>query len=91
MFRLESHLLCSIKHANVLRGVHTGVAEMVEGPVVGTMKQSDAGAVGPFAIQKVKLRKVLYMAIELAQEFDLNDYLEFTQGFLELHALQLFA
>lgn len=41
-------------------------------------------------MEKVKLRKVLYVATELAQEFDLNDYLETTQGFSELHALQLF-
>ena len=33
---------------------------------------------------------MLYIAIELAQEFDLEKYLEYTQGFKELHALQLF-
>lgn len=49
-----------------------------------------SGTAGPFAVQKVKVRKVLYLATEMAQEFDLNDYLDATQGFLELHALQLF-
>jgi hypothetical protein len=87
MFRLESHLLCSIKHSNVLSGIHYGVAEMTEGSAEGTTQQSSCGAKGPFVVEKVKMRKVLYMATELAQEFDLLDYLEKTQGFSEFHAL----
>ena len=91
MFRLESELLCSVKHANVLRGIHYGVAQVVEGACAErTTKQSSCTANGPFVVQKVKMRKVLYTATELAQEFDLNDYLEITQGFSEFHALQLF-
>lgn len=39
MFKLESHLLCSIKHANVLRGIRYGQAEMVAGNAESTMKQ----------------------------------------------------
>jgi len=74
----------------VLRGIHAGQAEMVEGAAEGTTKQSSCGTAGPFAVQKVKFRKVLYIAIELAQEFDLENYLEFTQGFSELHSLKLF-
>lgn len=87
MFKLESHLLTSIKHANVLRGIHFGEAEMVAGNAEGTMKQSSCEASGPFTVQKVKVRKVLYTAMDLAQEFDLENYLECTQGFSEFHSL----
>ena len=66
MFKLESHLLCSIQHANVMRGIHYGQAEMVDGNAEGTMKQSSCGTNGPFAVQKVNLRKVQYTAMELA-------------------------
>ena len=90
MFLLESHLLSSIQHANVLRAVHYNKAEIVAGSADSTMKQSSCSQTGPFAVQKVIQRKVLYIAIELAQEFDLEKYLEYTQGFKELHALQLF-
>lgn len=87
MFRLESSLLCSIQHANVLRGIHYGSAEMIAGNAEGTMKQSSCETSGPFAVQKVKFRKVLYTAMDMAQEFDLSDYLEYTQGFSEFHSL----
>ena len=87
MFKLESHLLCSIKHPNVLGGIHRATADMVEGSAESTMKQSTCRAKGPFVVQKVKKREVLYIVTELAQEFDLGDYLEETQGFSELHAL----
>lgn len=66
MFKLESHLLCSIQHANVLRGIAYGQAEMVAGNAEGTMKQSSCETNGPFAVQKVKVRKVLYTAMEMA-------------------------
>lgn len=90
MSKLEAHLLCSINHANVLRGHGYGLADLVDGSADETMKQSGCGTKLPFKVQKVKARNILYIAMELAQEFDLNSYLEQTGGFLEFHALQLF-
>jgi hypothetical protein len=74
-----------------LRGYHAGIAEVIDGSTNGTTEQSKSdSAAGPFAIQKVKLRQVFYMALDLAQQFDLTDYLEYTGGFNEYHALLLF-
>lgn len=78
MFRLESHLLKSIQHDNVLRAISYGEAEVVAASAEGTMKQLSSGSAGPFAVQKVKQRRVLYIAMELAKEFDLENCLEFT-------------
>jgi len=87
MYALESYLLQSIQHENVLRAVQHGEAEVVAASAEGTMKQLHSGSAGPFAVQKVKQRRVLYIAMELALEFDLENCLEYTQGFTELHAL----
>lgn len=90
MFRLEAHLLCSIRHANVLRGLGLGKANLVDGSADDTTKQSSCGTKLPFKVEKVKMRDVLYLAMDLASEFDMSAYLEQTQGFTEFHALQLF-
>lgn len=78
MFEFESHLLCSIRHENVLCGIHKGTADVVEGEAESTMKQSVCGAKGPFRVQKVKQRKVFYIVTELALEFNLADFLHMT-------------
>ena len=83
-------MLKSIGHEHVLRALHSDNAEVVAGSADSTMKQSSCGKAGPFSVQKVKQRNVPYIAMELALEFDLVQYLEHTRGFKELHALQLF-
>ena len=51
MFALESHLLKSIKHDNVLRAIQHGEAEVVAASAEGTMKQLNCGSAGPFAVR----------------------------------------
>lgn len=56
MFALESHLLSSIQHANVLGAIKSSKAEIVSASAESAMKQSSCGGAGPFLVQKVKQR-----------------------------------
>jgi len=81
MYRLESHLLSTIKHENVLNGRASGVFEQSIGYSPNTVK-------GPF--QVTKTRNIPYIVSDLGQEFNLGDFLANTGCFTELHSLIIF-
>jgi hypothetical protein len=89
MITLEANLLVSISHDNVLRGVQYGQGNLVRQSADKAMKQ--CGVEGPFAVQKfakeVMAEGVLYVAMDLAREFDLTAYIQFGGGFQELFSL----